>query len=166
MNRDCYSDEADRRFGRVAARRRLMADTSTLLKGIIHGKTIELEHEPGLPDGQRIAVELRPLDEPPAWLGRFVVDPAVRSGKFAIEGTMLLVDDLVQLVEHGRTDEELRKAHPELSVADLEAVRNYARVPEGIRRSFGGWAEDAEDLDQYLEWTRQQRKVRRRGIEE
>jgi uncharacterized protein (DUF433 family) len=133
---------------------------------VIHGKTIELEREPGLTDGQRISVEVRPLDEPPAWLERFVVDPAIRPGKFAIKGTQLLVDDLVLLVEQGRTDEELRQAHPELATADVDAVRNYARVPEAMRRSFGGWAEDAVELDKYLEWTRQQRKVRRREIEE
>lgn len=136
------------------------------ITGVIHGRTIELEREPGLPDGQRITVEVRPLDEPPAWLDRFVVDPAVRPGKFASKGTLLLVDDLVQLVEGGRTDEELRNVHPELSVADLDAVRNYARVPEGMRRSFGGWAEDVEELDEYIDWTRQQRKLRRREIEE
>jgi hypothetical protein len=43
----------------------------TTINGVIHGKTIELEREPGLPEGQRIAVELRLLDEPPAWLDRF-----------------------------------------------------------------------------------------------
>jgi uncharacterized protein (DUF433 family) len=94
------------------------------------------------------------------------VDPALRTGKFAIKGTQLLVDELVQMVEDGRTDEELLRDHPELSIADLDAVRNYARVPEGMRRSFGGWAEDAIELDEYLDWTRQQRKLRRREIEE
>jgi hypothetical protein len=39
-------------------------------------------------------------------------------------------------------------------------------VPEGIGRSFGDWADDAEELDEYLDWTRQHRKLRRRGIEE
>lgn len=136
------------------------------IHGVIHGKTIELEHEPGLPDGQRIAVELRPLDEPPAWLERFVVEPTVTPGKFVIKGTRLLVDDLVQLVNEGRSDDDLRQTHPELSAADVDAVRNYARVPEGTRRSFGGWAEDAEELDEYLDWTRQQRKLRRREIQE
>ena len=56
--------------------------------------------------------------------------------------------------------------YSELTAADLEAVRNYARVSEGMRRSFGGWAEDAGELDEYLEWTRHQRKLRRREIEE
>ena len=36
---------------------------------------------------------------------------------------------------------------------------------EGIRRSAGGWAEDAEELDEYLEWNRQQRKVGRRELD-
>src|SRR5713101_8013996 len=126
------------------------------IQGVIHGKTIELENEPGLPEGQRVAVEIRSVDEPPAWLERLLVDPAVQPGKFVIKGTRLLVDDLVQLVEEGRTDPELRQLHPELTANDVEAVRHYARVPEGLRRSFGGWAEDGDELDEYLEWTRQQ----------
>lgn len=32
----------------------------TALKGIIHGKTIELEQEPGLPDGQEVSVTVTP----------------------------------------------------------------------------------------------------------
>jgi uncharacterized protein (DUF433 family) len=136
------------------------------IPGVIRGKTIELEREAGLPEGQRIAVEVHPLDEPPAWLERFAVDPTVRPGKFVIKGTRLLVDDLVQLVDEGRSDEDVRQTHQELSAADLDAVRNDARVPGGMRRSFGGWAEDAEELDEYLDWTRQQRKLRRREIED
>ena len=122
--------------------------------------------EPGLPEGQRVTVEIRPLDEPPAWLERFVVDPLVQPGKFVIKGTGLLVDNLVQRVEEGRGDEDLRQSYPELTADDVEAVRQYARVPEALRRLFGGWAEDEKDLDEYLVWTRQQRKVRRRGIDE
>jgi len=135
-------------------------------RGVIRGKTIELERELGLPDGQRIAVEVRPLDEPPAWLERLVVDPAARPVKLVIKGTHLAVDDLVKLIDEGRREEDLCQAHPELSAADLDAVRNYARVPEGVRRSFGGWADEAQELDEYLDWARQQRKLRRREIEE
>jgi uncharacterized protein (DUF433 family) len=135
------------------------------VRGGVHDKTKELEQEPGPPEGRRGAVEVRPQDEPPAWLDRFVVDPSVRPGKFVIKGTRLLVDDLVQRVVEGRGDEELRRIHPELAPADVEAVRHYARVPEGLRRSFGGWAEDAEELDKYLEWARAQRRVHRRELE-
>ncbi len=131
------------------------------IHGVVHGRTIELEGELGLPDGQRIALDVYPLDGVPVWFERFVVDPSVSPGKLVIKGTRLLVDDLVQLTADGRTEEEIRQTHAELSAADLEAVRNYARVPEGIRRSFGGWVEDAQELDDYLGWTRQQRELRR-----
>ncbi|MCL4207194.1 MAG: DUF433 domain-containing protein [Pirellulaceae bacterium] len=135
-------------------------------QGVIHGKTIELEQELGLAEGQRVAVDVHVVDEPPAWLERFVVDPAVNPAKLVIKGTRLLVDDLVRLVEEQRNDRQLQQLHPELAPADLEAIRQYARVPAGLRQSFGGWAEDAEELDTYLEWTRQQRQVRRREVEE
>ena len=146
----------------------------TTIQGVIHGKTIELEKEPGIPDGQAVSVDIRLVvgktaskDTPcsPWWLERLVVDSAVRPGKFVIKGTRLLVDDLVQEVENGRSDDELRQLHPELAIADLEAVRLYARVPEGLRGSFGAWQEDGEELDKYLEWTRKQRKLRRREME-
>ena len=75
----------------------------TVLTGVIHGRTIELEQEPGLPDGQQVTVVLRPKNE--------------------------------QLAPG-----------------------------EGIRRSFGGWAEDAIQLDEFLEWNRQQRKLGRRDL--
>ena len=32
---------------------------------------------------------------------------------------------------------------------------------DGLRRSFGAWSDDAEGLDEYLEWNRQQRKKSR-----
>ena len=98
-------------------------------QGVIHGKTIELEQEPGLPEGQRVTVEVRPLDEPPAWLERFVVDPLVQPGKFVIKGTGLLVDNLVQRVEEGCGDEDLRQSYPELTADDVEAVRQYGECP-------------------------------------
>lgn len=36
-------------------------NTPTIVKGVIHGKTIELEHEPGLPEGQAVTVTLEPI---------------------------------------------------------------------------------------------------------
>jgi uncharacterized protein (DUF433 family) len=136
-----------------------------VLKGVIHGKTIELEQEPELPDGQRVSVQLEP-DEPPKWLDRFTVDSSIALGKLLVKGTRLRVEDLVGLVEQGRSDEDVRRRHPELTADDVDAVRKYAKVPEGLRKSFGGWAEDAEELDRYLAWTRENRKVSRPGIEE
>lgn len=38
---------------------------------------------------------------------------------------------------------------------------------EGLRRAFGGWADDdPEGLEQFLEWNRQRRKQSRREMDE
>jgi hypothetical protein len=34
---------------------------TTSMKGVVHGKVIELEQEPGLPDGQEVSVTLQPI---------------------------------------------------------------------------------------------------------
>ena len=126
-----------------------------------------------MPEGHVIEVTIKTCPEveslqeaPPRWLERLEVNLAVMPGKFVIKGTHLGVDALVALVEEGKSDEELLSSHPELTSQDVAAVREYAKVPLGLRQSFGGWAEDAEELDKYLEWTRQQRQVPRREIEE
>jgi len=33
---------------------------ATVLQGVVHGKTIELDREPGLPDGQPVTVTVQP----------------------------------------------------------------------------------------------------------
>ncbi|HPD29964.1 MAG TPA: hypothetical protein PLL20_08220 [Phycisphaerae bacterium] len=80
-----------------------MSSESVTTRGIARGKTIELEREPGLPDGQQVKVTMEPADKE----------------------------------------------------SDLSPG-------EGLRRSAGAWADDAEGLDRYLEWNRQQRKLGRR----
>lgn len=35
-----------------------------MLKGVVHGKTIELEQEPGLPEGQVVTVLVTPVKTP------------------------------------------------------------------------------------------------------
>ena len=64
------------------------------IQGVIHGNTIELSEAPGLPDGQRVAVQLQPLEEPPPkWLAYFTVDPAIAPAKIIVKGTRLLAQD-------------------------------------------------------------------------
>jgi hypothetical protein len=75
------------------------------LRGIVHGKTIELDQDAGLPEGQPVTVVVQPLGD---------------------------------------------KLAP----------------GEGLKRSFGGWSDDADNLDEYLEWSRQQRKTSRSGIDQ
>jgi uncharacterized protein (DUF433 family) len=152
--------------------------SSIVFKGVVHGKTIELEQEPGLPDGQAVSVaiqrivqslpaqpkELIPLAE--TWCERILFDSAVSPTEKIVKGTHLLAEPLVAELEQGKSDADLRIAHPELTTEDVAALRNYARWPVGLRRSLGGWEEDAEELDKYLEWNRQQRKIGRPEIEE
>ena len=78
------------------------------ITGIIHGRTIQLDQEPGLPDGQPVIVSLVPA-----------------------------AGDQPQKLPPG----------------------------EGLRLAFGAWADEGEELDEYLEWCRQQRKVGRPEIE-
>ena len=80
-----------------------MSSESVTTRGVVRGKTIELEREPGLPDGKQVKVTMEPADKG----------------------------------------------------SDLPPG-------EGLRRSAGAWADDAEGLDKYLEWNRQQRKMGRR----
>ena len=140
--------------------------SSSLFKGVVRGKTIELEREPGLADGQKVSVQVEVDEEPPKWLDRFTVDPSIALGKLLLKGTRLQAEHLARLVEEGRSNEEMRQLQPELTAEDVEAVRQYAKVPAGLRRAFGAWAEDAEELDKFLEELRSLRKLRRREIEE
>jgi hypothetical protein len=77
-----------------------------VFKGVVHGRTIELDREPGLPEGQAVTVTVQ--------------------------------------------------------------ATSQEKLPpgEGLRRAFGAWAEDAEELDKYLEWNRQQRKHDQPEIDE
>jgi hypothetical protein len=79
------------------------------IHGRAHGKTIELDEDLGIPDGQEVRV----------------------------------------------TVEALAPSQP-----------GQLSSGEGLRRAFGAWAEDADDLDRFLEWNRGQRKVGRREIDE
>jgi len=154
------------------AERLTMNSSASVFSGVVHGKTIELEKAPGLPDGQAVSVEIRPAvrasppSEPalPPWLDRLEVNPDVKLGKFVVKGTRILVDELIEQLDAAQTDQELLRIHPDLTPEDVAAVHEYAKLPVAMRRSFGGWAEDAEELDKYLEWTRQRGRASRREI--
>ena len=85
--------------------------SSAVFQGVIHGKTIELEQEPGLPDGQKVAV---------------IVEPAAASA----------------------------------------SSPTSAEAREALRRAAGTWADDADELDKFLQWNRERRKSSRREIPE
>jgi hypothetical protein len=57
-----------------------MTTGTVIVKGVVHGKRVELDHEPGLPDGQVVSVVLRPALPPGEGLrrsfGAWADDPA------------------------------------------------------------------------------------------
>jgi hypothetical protein len=78
---------------------------------------------------------------------------------------------------HGRAHGKTIEFDEDLGIPDGQEVRvtvellpspEAGQLPpgEGIRRAFGAWAEGAEDLDKFLEWNREQRKVGRRRIDD
>jgi len=136
------------------------------MRGVVHGKTIEVEGDLNLPEGQQVTVIVQPEEPPPKWLERLTVDPSIAPGKLLIKGSRLLAEDLARLVDEGCSDEDLRRLHPQLTAEDVDAVRQYAKVPEGLRLAFGGWAEDAEELDKYLEWNRQRGELSRPEVDQ
>jgi hypothetical protein len=92
------------RIGRL-----VVSAEATVLRGVIHGKTIQLDQAPGWPEGQEVKVTL----------------------------------ELMNPAEH------------------------ESRLPpgQGLRRAFGAWAEEAEQLDMFLEEIRVARKCPRRELE-
>ena len=147
----------------------------TTFRTVLHGRTIELPWDLGLPEGHVVEVTIKtrpdvesPPEPPvPEWLERLEVNPAIVPGKFVIvKGTRMPADELVELLEAGQSDEQVLHAHPELTPEDVRAVHEYAKLPLEMRRSLGAWAEDAEELDKYLEWNRQQKKISRPEIED
>jgi len=47
-----------------------MTSGTVIFKGVVHGKTIQLEQAPGIPDGQAVSVVLRPAMPPGEGLRR------------------------------------------------------------------------------------------------
>ena len=138
-----------------------------IIRGVVHGKTIEFAEELGLPDGQSVAVDVRPAVEqcsfdgqaPVWWLERLDINPSVRRGKFVIKGTQVLVDELVERLSVESEDKLLHDC-AELTRDDIAAVREYAKLLLPMRSSFGASAEEAEDLDRHLQCIRRDRWAR------
>lgn len=140
------------------------------MHGVVHGKTIELSEAPGLPDGQAVTVTIERVAEaklnceeenPPRvedWVDRLVFDASIATGGRLVKGTRISAEYLVNELAAGRSDRDMLAAHPELAVEDLTALRQYARLPQPFRLTFGAWAEDGAELDRYIESLRERRR--------
>ncbi len=83
-----------------------MADSTDKWTGIVRGKTILLDRDPGLPEGSEVTVTVQPSPS-----------------------------------------------------------KGQENAANGLRLAFGAWADDGDALDRYVDWNRQQRKVRGRRTE-
>jgi uncharacterized protein (DUF433 family) len=142
----------------------------TTIQGVIHGKTIELNEAPCLPDGEAVVVTIEraatPASVAPAqkspqvedWIDRLVFDSSVPVGGRIVKGTRLSAEAIVREIAVGRGDDELLASNPGLTAEDLKALRQFAKLPEAFRLTFGAWWEDGEELERYVESLRQRRR--------
>ena len=119
------------------------------------GRSSFTERGPALPDGQEVSVEIRPIEALPSvgwsdWLSIPRSDRVSWSSREHASSRRIWPGSR----KSGCGDDELLGQHLELTPEDVAAIRQYALVPSGLRRAFGGWAEDSDELDEYLEWTR------------
>src|SRR5947208_605775 len=98
------------------------------LHGVVHGKTIELDQAPGLPDGQPVAVTIQRLEPIPEdlprvelWIDRLVFDAAIHPFERIVKGTRFTAEALVSELAQGPGDEQMLQTHPELVKEDLIA---------------------------------------------
>ena len=125
-----------------------MPDHGTALKGVVHGRVIELDQELGLPDGETVTVTVQyakvvvpeeiPEDIPRAelWLDRLVFDSSVLPGERIVKGTKLAAESLVAEIEQSASDQGLLQAHPGLTPEDVQALRVLRRA--GLDPAHGG----------------------------
>lgn len=143
----------------------------TTFRTTVRGRTIELPWDLGLPADRIIEVTIKTCPEVesppepllPAWLERLEVEPSGAPGRFVIKGTQLRAESLL---EEGKSDEELLRTHPELTPEDVMALRDYAKAPLSFRQMSGLSAEEAEELDKFVEETYRLRRISGREIEE
>ena len=57
---------------------------------------------------------------------QIIADPEILSGKPIVEGTRLSVDHILGLLSHGMSHAEIVEAYPVLTIADVNAVLQYA----------------------------------------
>ena len=57
---------------------------------------------------------------------RIVIDASICHGKACIRGTRIMVSNILNLLAHGSTVEEVLAGYPQLSKADVLAALEYA----------------------------------------
>ena len=72
-----------------------------IIHGVVHGKTIELAQESGVPDGQEVEVVIRPITAVP---GSEPWGEGLRRSAGALAGIAGLDEDMEQILSQRKTD--------------------------------------------------------------
>jgi uncharacterized protein (DUF433 family) len=67
---------------------------------------------------------------------RITLTPGVRSGKPCIRGARITVDDILEYLAGGMTEQELLADFPSLAVEDIRACLAFAAVCDGRSRTI------------------------------
>ena len=57
-----------------------------------------------------------------------VIDPNICHGKPCIRGTRIMVGNILNLLAHGATEDEVLTGYPQLTQADIHAALEYAEA--------------------------------------
>ena len=68
-----------------------------------------------------------------AWQDRISVNPAVRSGKPCIKGTRITVDDVLEYLAGGMTEDAILRDFPDLTRDDIRAALAFDPPRGGSR---------------------------------
>lgn len=74
--------------------------------------------------------------KPRATADRVVQDPAIMTGKPIVKGTRIPVELVLEHLADNPDLDELFAAYPRLTIEDVLAIRNWAQVATGSRRSY------------------------------
>lgn len=59
-------------------------------------------------------------------MARIIRDPEILGGKPVVEGTRMSVEHILELLSHGMSHSDIKKAHPILAIEDINAAVRYA----------------------------------------
>ncbi len=75
--------------------------------------------------------------------------------KGIIRGTMIELSETTRIPDGSEVS---------VSIQVMPPSNPDSPLSEGLQSAFGGWSDDPEGLEEFLEWNRQQRKQTRREL--
>ena len=73
------------------------------------------------------------------WRGRIVEDPSILSGKPIVKGSRISVELVTDLLEGGRSEDDIMRDYPHITLEDIDACRRYKATGASLCKVT--WAE-------------------------